>query len=61
MIAVEQVEKIFREEHGRVLPESLYHTLKGQRDDIVPNVLGPVLVEFFIAVNCSLNRLGEPA
>lgn len=34
---------------ARDLPESLYHTLKGQGHDIVPDVLGPVLVEFFTA------------
>jgi pimeloyl-ACP methyl ester carboxylesterase len=32
---------------AEALPESLYHTLKGQGHDIVPDVLGPVLAEFF--------------
>jgi pimeloyl-ACP methyl ester carboxylesterase len=34
---------------AETLPESLYHTLKGQGHDIAPDVLGPVLVEFFIS------------
>jgi pimeloyl-ACP methyl ester carboxylesterase len=31
------------------LPDGRYHTLKGQGHDIVPAVVGPVLVEFFNA------------
>jgi pimeloyl-ACP methyl ester carboxylesterase len=31
------------------LPDGRYFTLKGQNHDIVPDVVGPVLVEFFLA------------